>query len=165
MEKGDCMKQRLVLTLCAVLTGALVGCATTQPQPQVTTEEQQVGSVLAKISESTVLAVNAQRELSMTADAKVARESLLRQRLLTDVVDYDFYGDVEDILRDISMRYAYDFSIYGKRPPERMNVNVFVKKKPVIEVLKQIGYQSTNILDVKLTKTAIELHYKQQAER
>lgn len=159
------MKQKFVVVFSATMAAMLAGCVTTQTQQPVTTEEQQVSVVLAKISESTALAVNAQRELAMTADAKVARESLLRQRLLTDVVDYDFYGDVEDIVREIAMKYAYDFSVYSRRPPERLNVNVFVKKKPVIEVLKQIGYQATSVLDVKLTKSAIELHYKPQAER
>lgn len=145
------------------LTVFLTGCATTTKEgAQVApSEEQQVASVLQRINDATVLAVNAQRELAMTADAKVAKEAALRQRLLSDLVSYDFYGDVEDILRDIAMKYAYDFEVYGKRPPERVNVNVFVSKKPVIEVLKQIGYQS-GWMDVKLTKSAIELHYKSQ---
>lgn len=161
------MKGRYVVP--AVLALLLAGCATTGQQSSASaptaSEEQQTNAVLAKIGDATALAVNAQRELAMTADAKVARESLLRQRLLTDAVDYDFYGDVEDILREIALKYAYDFSVYGSRPPERVNVNVFVKKKPVVDVLKQIGYQSTAVLDVKLTKAAIELHYKPQAGR
>lgn len=161
------MEERSVSVVCVVVAIAtlLGGCAAQQPQQQATSEEQQIGAALARIGDATALAANAQRELAMTADAKVARESLLRQRMLSDVADYDFYGDVEDILREIAMKYAYDFSIYGKRPPERTNVNVFVKKKPVLEVLKQIGYQKTGILDVRLTKSAIELHYKERAER
>lgn len=156
----------------AWLAALVAGCMTTQPavrqEAQAAaplTEEQQTAAVLARIGDATTLAVNAQRDLAMTADAKVARESMLRQRLLTDSADYDFYGDVEDILREIATKYAYDFNVYGRRPPERHNVNVFVKNRPVIEILKQIGYQSTHILDVKLTKAAIELHYKPQAQR
>lgn len=146
-----------------VLAVFLAGCATTNKETAqaAPSEEQQVASVLQRINDATALAANAQRELAMTADAKVAKEAAMRQRLLTDAVSYDFYGDVEDILRDIAMKYAYDFEVYGKRPPERVNVNVFVSKKPVIEVLKQIGYQ-TGWMDVKLTKSAIEIHYKSQ---
>lgn len=161
------MIRKLGVVALAVSALSVMGCsATKQVSSQASDSETgQMNMVLAKISESTSLAVNAQRELALTADAKVAREALMRQRLLTDVVDYDFFGDVEDILREIATKYAYDFEIYGKRPPERMNVNVFVKKRPVVEVLKQIGYQATSTMDIKVTKTAIELHYKQRAER
>lgn len=160
------MNRRLIETVGMMLVVCLAGCATTtkETSPAASSEEQQVTSVLQRINDATALAANAQRELAMTADAKVAKEAAMRQRLLTDAVNYDFYGDVEDILRDIATKYAYDFEVYGKRPPERVNVSVFVSKKPVIEVLKQIGYQS-GWLDVKLTKSAIELYYKPRPER
>ena len=87
-------------TFTASVLLALAGCASSpskseQPQAETPmTEQQQIDSVLKKIDQSTVLAVNAQRELAMTADAKVAHEALLRKRMLTDVVDFDFFGDV-----------------------------------------------------------------------
>lgn len=149
-----------------LVSAMLAGCGATQaPVHLSVTEEDQTNTILTKISESTALAVNAQRELALTSDAKASRENLMRQRLLIDVVNYDFFGDVEDILREIALKYAYDLEIYGKRPPERVNVNVFVKKRPVVDVLKQIGFQATNIMDIKITRTSIELHYKQQPER
>lgn len=146
-----------------VVSLLIAGCASQGPTREQVSDEQQMSSVLRRIDEATDAAVKAQRELALTADAKTAEDALRRQRLMTDVVSYDFYGDVEDILKDIAVKYAYAFEVYGKRPPERVNVNVYVTKKPVIEVLKQIGYQSA-WLDVKLTKAAIELHYKDRPE-
>lgn len=143
--------------LCLLTAVLLSGCASV---PKQSSEEEATADVLRQISDATTLAVNAQRELALTADSKVTREALRRKRMLTDVVSYDFYGDVEDILRQIAQRYDYGFEIYGSRPPERVNVNVFVTKRPVIEVLKHIGYQSNQWLDVKVTKERIELHYK-----
>lgn len=141
-----------------LLAGA--GCTTAPVQQSETSEEQQIRLALQKIGDATLLAANAQQELALTADAKVQRDMALRRRLLTDATSYDFYGDVEDIVREIAVKYGYDFNVYGKRPPERVNVNVFVTKKPVVEVLKQIGYASTNALDVHLKRDAIEIHYK-----
>lgn len=156
------MKHGKIVLVSTTLAAVLAGCATHPAQQAQTADDQQLGDVMSKISEATTLAVDAQRELAMTADAKVAHDAILRKRLLSDVVNFDFYGDIEDIVREIAMKYAYTFSVYGKRPPERVNVNVYVKKMPVIEVLKQIAYQSP-LVDIKLTDTAIEIHYKEAA--
>lgn len=156
------MNKRVSECFMAVAVAWLAGCATPSPEPAQLTERQQELSVMQKIDDSTKVAVNAQRELALTADAKVQHDVALRRRMLTDVVDYDFYGDVEDILRQISMRYAYAFRVYGKRPPEGVNANVFVRKQPVVEVLKQIGYSLTDYLDIRVVHDAIELHYKER---
>lgn len=154
------MKQiGLIGAVTVAALSVLAGCATPPPPP--TTEEQQIAEVLNRMNDATALAVNAQRELALTADAKIARESLLRQRLLTDVVSYDFYGDVETIVREIATKYSYEFATYGKRPAGGVMVNVFVNKRPALDVLKHIGYQSTAWLDIKLKKDVIELHYTQ----
>lgn len=135
---------------------AVSACTNTGP----VTDEQKVERVLEKLNESSEQAVAAQRELALTADAKNIRELSLRKRLLTDTINFDFYGDVEDILKEVAIKYGYGFEIYGKRPPQRVNVNVFVKRKPVIEVLKQIGYAETERLDIVVKRDVIELHYK-----
>jgi len=138
----------------------LGGCASRPLEKSVPSQSEQELLIMQKISDASVLAVNAQRELALTSDSKLQKEIALRRRLLTDVVNYDYYGDVEGILKDISDKYGYVFSVYGKKPPEGVNVNIYVSKKPVIEVLKQIGYTSNAVLDINLTRDVIELHYK-----
>lgn len=140
-----------------VVMGLGAGCA---PVPtSVETDEQQTAAVLDKLSGYVEVAVNAQRELAMTADAKAQNAMARRQRLLTDVVSYDFYGDIETILNDIANKYDYKLDVFGKRPAGNVVVNVYVQKKPVLDVLKYIGY-STPFFDIKLGQGVIELHYK-----
>lgn len=155
------MKQivRGVLLVGAMST-MLAGCNSVPLDREPVSEDQQIGAVLLKVRDSMALAANAQQELALTSDAKLQAETALRRRLLTDVVNYDYYGDVEGILKEIALKYGYEFEKYGKRPPEGLMVNVFVSKKPVIEVLRQIGYTSNSALDIELKRTVIELHYK-----
>jgi len=147
-----------VRALCAytLLVVSLTGCGSMSHS--TSSDADATRDVLQQINDSTTLAVNAQRELALTADSKLTSQALQRRRLLTDVISLDFYGDVEDILRDIALRYGFGFDVYGERPPERVPINVFVTKRPVLEVLRTIGYQYG--LDVKVSKDRIELHYK-----
>lgn len=147
---------RIVAT--AILASSLVACAV--PQKELTSEEQRRAAVAAQIADSLSLAVNAQRELAMTQDADVQRRVMSRDRLLTDRVSYDFYGDVETILGEIAGKYGYDLKVYGKRPPEHVNVNVFVQKMQVVEVLKFVGMTAGYWIDIKIAPGAIELTYK-----
>ena len=149
--------QRFTLALVVSATLAVISGCVSHPKAS---EDAQVSEVLSQINASTAVAVNAQREMALTEGASAVHEAAQRQRLLSDKVSYDFYGDVEDLLRQLALRYHYQFDVYGKRPPERVNVNIYMVKKPAVELLKQIGYQSTAWLDVKLTSTEIELHYK-----
>lgn len=137
--------------------GLVAGCA--QPVAPEATDEQKTAAVYDKLVAMAGVAVNAQRELAMTADAKRQTEMSRRQRLLTDVVSYDSYADVETILRDISTKYGYKLEVFGKRPAGGVPVNVYVQNRPVLDVLKFIGY-STPFFDIKLNPDAIELHYK-----
>ena len=139
----------------AISTLLVTGCGTFST---ASSDADVAGDVLQQINDSTTLAVNAQRELALTASSKLTSQALQRRRLLTDKISLDFYGDVEDVLRDIALRYGFEFEAYGRRPPERVIINVLVKNRPVVEVLRNIGYQSG--LDVRVSKARIELHYK-----
>lgn len=137
---------------------ALVACA--PPVVKEAPEDERINEVLRKVRDNTSVAVNAQRELAMAAHAKADREVMMRKRLLTDLVSYDFYGPVEEILGAIAQKYEYQFQVFGKRPPEGVNVNVFVTRKTVLDCLKLIGNQSGDLFDVELTETAIVLKYR-----
>ncbi|HEP6430545.1 TPA: DotD/TraH family lipoprotein [Burkholderia cenocepacia] len=153
---GPARRARALSVVAAI--AALSGCAVQPPAP--TTEEQRRLDVLTRLDQATALAVNAQRELAMTADASVQRQATERTRLLTDKVSYDFYGDVEELLADIASKYGYAFKVFGKRPPDRVNVNVYVKKMPVLEVLRYVGNTASSWLDVAVKPGVIELTYK-----
>jgi hypothetical protein len=147
-----------VMLLAAALTGFMAGCAPTQ---QIATPDAQRRTAIeGQIADSLSLAVNAQRELALTRDSSIQAHVQERTRLLSDRVSYDFYGDVEQIVRDIATKYGYDFKVYGQRPPEHVNVNIFVKKMPVTEVLKYVGTTANYWLDIHVSSTAIELIYK-----
>lgn len=149
---------RLLMLGVAVAAVVLTGCATEQ-KVEPLTDEQQVGSVLTQLTDASKIAVNAQRERAMLTDAVIAREAAKRERLLNDVVSYDYYGDMQRFLQEFAMKYGYDFEPFGRRPPEGVIVNIFVQRRPALEVLKAVGYQSP-MVDVVLTKTSIEMHYK-----
>ena len=139
---------------CQALGPGFAGLSFSPPPPA----EDPQQAVLRKISEASALAVNAQRELALVADARAQGEFKARKRLLSDLVSYDYYGDVEQLLRDIAGKYEYEFQVFGRRPPEGVLVNVFVRDRPVLEVLKHIGMQTRRV-DIKVTKRLIELHY------
>jgi hypothetical protein len=143
--------------VCAATLALVAACA--QPMTPEPTDTQQTAAILGKLEGYASAAINAQRELAMAADAKNQNALARRQRLLTDVVSYDFYGDVETLLRDISTKYEYRLEIFGKRPPGGVVTNVYVKNKSVLDVLKNVGY-ATPFYDIKLNPEAIELHYK-----
>lgn len=146
-----------VLVSCG-LALLLTGCVGVPKKGDPEVGQDGMSAVLKRINDGTAQAVQAQQELALTAESKVERTQVNRQRLFTDVISMDFYGDVEDVLAQIARNYDYEFATYGRRPAEGALVNVFVTRKPAIEVLKNVGYQ-TKWFDVKLTKTAIELHY------
>jgi hypothetical protein len=146
-------------TLILTVSAAVSGCAV-QNQTKATPEEQRRTEIDADISDSLSLAVNAQRELAMTRDADVQQRALSRTRLLTDRVSYDFYGDVEKIVGDIANKYGYTLKIYGQRPPEHVNVNIYVKRMPVVEVLRYVGQTAGDWLDLRVSAGVIELTYK-----
>lgn len=142
----------------AVATVMLGGCVT--PPPKLTSEDERRDAILTALNDASTLAVNAQRELAMTSDASVQRQATARQRLLSDRVSYDFYGDVEEVVGDIAGKYGYELRVTGKRPPDRVNVNVFVKKMSVVEVLRYIGTTAGFWLDLSVKPGVIELAYK-----
>ena len=153
------MRSNLLVSLVAL---ALVGCSTS-PRVQedaATSEEMKIAQVIAQMNESTLVAVEAQRDLALTADAKTQHNLLLKKRLLTDVVSYDFYGNVEDLVKEIAMKYGYAFEVYGKRPPEAVVLNVYVANRKAIDVLKHVGFGATNFMDIVVKRDAIQLHYK-----
>lgn len=157
------MKKRSLVGLLGVITGAaiLTGCQTVADKPAVAASQQeQMQAVLAQINDSTVLAVNAQRELALTSDAKTQQTIAARKRILTDRVSYDYFGDVDTFVRDVATKYGYDFLTFGKRPPEGVITNVFVKNRPVVDVLRQVGETLNATLDLRVTKEAFEIHYK-----
>ena len=153
---------RVVVGACAGLAAVVLsGCAA--PVAKVTSEDQRRETVLNALNDASKAAVNAQRELALTSDAAVQRQATARQRLLSDRVSYDFYGDVEEVVGDIARKYGYDLRVAGKRPPERVNVNVFVTKMPVTEVLRYIGTTANVFLDLSVKPGVIELTYKSKA--
>jgi hypothetical protein len=152
------VRRNLLGAFCsAVLLG---GCASTPIPPAAPTQDAQIAEVLKDINDSTKVAVGAQRELALTLDARAQRDAAMRQRLLTDVVSYDFYGDVETIVREIAVKYGYDFLVVGKRPPEGVPINVFVKNRPVLDVLKHIGVTADFWLSVVVKPGVIEIQYR-----
>lgn len=142
---------------------AVAGCSSNTP-PSSFSEDQEIKMVMNRLDEKAVLAVNAQRELALAADAKVRRESNNRQKFLTDRITYDFYGDIEQVLGDFANTYDYSFKTRGNRPIEGVLVNVVAKDRPALDVLKQIGNASPYV-DIRLTDADIILYYKDEIVR
>lgn len=141
------------------------GCVSKVPLSKDVSDETQIAQILQTISDSSKVAVNAQRDLALTVDSKVQREMTMRQRLISDRVTYDFYGDVEMIVGEIASKYGYDFLVFGKRPPEGVPINVFIKDRPVLDVLKNIGVTADYWLSVVVKAGVIEIHYRDVSKR
>lgn len=153
---------RIPAALCAAgLLFVVAGCTTTAQQEQAKYQnEKDIKDVLVSLDRGTELAVNAQRELALTADAKVRRESDYRKRIVTDKISMDFYGDVEQVVGRLANTYNFDFQVMGKKPVDGVVVNVFAKQRPALDVLKQIAYSSP-MVDIRVTDSQIILYYKE----
>ena len=167
--KEPALQKKLIASAIALAVLVVSGCASNAPVEgkQLTLDEQakiEASNALAQISQSTVSAINAQSELALSADAKLRRESNYRKRFLTQKVDYDFYGDVEQILQDVSNNYNYTFKKVGNRPVGGVLVNVFSKNISGVDLLKSVAHSDPGQrIDVRLTDAEIILYYKEAA--
>lgn len=59
-------------------------------------------------------------------------------------VTIDWVGPVENIARTLAERASYSFMAIGDQPPAPVIVTVRARKKPIIDVLRDIGLQITN---------------------
>lgn len=152
------------LVVCLLMLGGCASTKTADVQPLSLDEQAKIeaSNALAQISQSTVAATNAQSELALSADAKVRRESNYRKRFLTQKVDYDFYGDVEQILGDVANNYNYTFKTVGQRPVGGVLVNVFRKNITGVDLLQSIAHADPGQrIDVRLTDAEIIVYYKE----
>jgi hypothetical protein len=130
----------------------LGACAT--PKPPSTPS-------LDLINEHVRAAAAAQQELASVVAAEAAKPVRARESIVTDMVTIDFVGNIETVLSHIATQYGFEFEVLGKRPPEGLMVNIYVKQpKPVVDILRAISLEYPAMVDVNVTKTKIELVYK-----
>lgn len=141
-----------------MLALALAGCAT-KPTSEVTPDSEAYARQI--ILEKVDAAVQAQRDLAATT-AEGQQQILRRQAALdADEVDIDYLGKPQPLLEAVAYRYGYKYVETGKRG-DLKTVNIRVTKRPVVEVLRDVGYQIDSGADVVLDKDAkiIRLIYK-----
>ncbi len=134
-----------------VMLLALAGCATkpTAEQARADSEAHARKVIIDKVD----MAVQAQRELAV-ATQEGKQMVLRRQAALTaDEVDIDYIGKPQPLLESLAHRYGYKYMETGKRA-ELKTINMRVVKRPVIEVLRDIGHQIDSGADVVLDKDA-----------
>lgn len=113
------------------------------------------------ISERVAEATTAQQELASVVAAAKKAPKRVKTDLITDSVTLDYVGSIEVILASIARQYDFKFEVLGKRPPEGLLVNIYVKKPmPVVDILKAVAYQYPTLVDVNVTQNSIELIYK-----
>jgi defect-in-organelle-trafficking protein DotD len=136
----------------------LVGCAI-KPPAEVTPDSEAYARQL--ILERVDAAVLAQRELA--ASTVEGRQQVLRRQAALDVdeVDIDYLGKPQPLLEAVAFRYGYRYVETGKRD-DLKTINIRVTKRPVVEVLRDVGYQIDAGADVVLDKDAkiLRLIYK-----
>ncbi|MDK2123867.1 DotD/TraH family lipoprotein [Parachitinimonas caeni] len=148
--------RRLALML---VTALLTACAhepvVSKPPPDL--------DVTRLINDKAQLAVDAQRELTAAAYARLEQDAKAAERLSTDRISLDFVGELETMLTSLANKYSYELVVLGKRPPQQVLVNVYVKDRSVIDILKNVGLQVDAMADVRLDRSArrIELIYKE----
>lgn len=141
--------------LCVIaFSAAMAGCATKQAAAPR-------NPVLDRIDKRMEEAATAQNELASVVAAAAATPKRSRRDVLTDRLTMDYVGDVEIVLQRIAKQYSFGFEVLGRRPPEGLMVNIYIKKPtPVIDILKAVAYQYPTRFDVNVTETMIELVYK-----
>lgn len=143
-----------------VVAGAviLMGCSSS---PKRDVESDTTSYIMHMVNEKAQVAVNAQRELVAVQYAD--KELILKRQLLleTDELEVDFIGRPQRLLEALALRYEYKFIETGK-PVELKPVNVRTSKRPVLEILRDVGYQIDPVADIVLDKQdkAIRLIYK-----
>ncbi len=145
-----------VVAAASAVVLTLAGCATQKPPPAAPQR-----TVLDEINERVAEAAAAQQELASVVSANTNAPKREPKDVFADEVTIDYVGDIEVILARIAKQYGYEFEVLGKRPPEGVMVNLFMKKpRPVVDVLRALGYQFPTTVDVNLDKTSIQLVYK-----
>lgn len=132
----------------------LTACATKPPETPEPTALDIINTRMAS-------AVAAQQEL---ASIKVGNQNAPkrdRTDIFEDRVTLDYVGDIEGALKRIATQYGFALEVFGKRPPEGLVVNIYIREpKAVVDVLKAIALQYPTLVDVSVGRESIELVYK-----
>ncbi|MCL2875789.1 MAG: DotD/TraH family lipoprotein [Betaproteobacteria bacterium] len=145
---------RNALPYAVVVSLAIVGCMM-MPQPDPGSQADKL------IAEKVAEASEAQAEYSALLAEKHQQTLRKQAKLETDVIDVDWIGSPNEFLQMMADRYGYRYIEAGARTKLR-TVNVFTRKSPAIEVLRDVATQIGRSADVHLEmeKKVIRLVYK-----
>ena len=136
-------KMRPAVLLCAVaLILPLAGCPTMQNNDNESQADQLIAEKVAEASK-------AQSEYSALLTEKHQQMLRKQEKLESDVIDVDWIGSPNEFLQMMADRYGYRYIEAGSRASLR-SINIFVRKSPAIEVLRDVATQINNRADVQL---------------
>lgn len=143
---------KLSFTLSPLLLALTLAACATKPTPAQLAAESEAQArqiIVGKVD----AAVQAQRELAEATQE--GQQMMLRKQatLTADEVDIDYIGKPQPLLESLAHRYGYKYIETGKRL-ELKTINLRVVKRPVLEVLRDIGYQIDHGADLVLDKDA-----------
>lgn len=131
-------------------------------RPQVAAEPDKVSAMLADAADR---AANSLQSLAAVEHARTPAASLApvgnAPTELRRAITVNWVGPVEPITKTLADRAGYTFAVAGSPPPVPAVVSIDAENRPLIEVLRDIGFQLGNRGDVKVsgdTKT-VEITY------
>lgn len=161
--RGFDMNRSVIWQGCAPGAVAMVallligGCSSKATKSEQDTE----AFALKMIAEKVAVAADANRDYVAILNEDQILMSKKQALIDTDQIDVDYYGNPQELLQTLAVRYGYKYVETGKRVTLKP-ISVRVFKTAPVEVMRDIGYQVDNGADLVLDKNerVVRLTYK-----
>ncbi len=131
--------------------------------PQVVAEPDKVSIMLAQAADraSNALESLAAIEQTRTPGAEDAPSTNIPAELKRGMT-VNWIGPVEGILKTVTNRASYKFTVLGESPANDVVVSLDMENKPIFDVLRSIGLQLGTRADVRVDSKnqTVELRYR-----
>ncbi len=160
----------LTVTSTLVIIGAISLCSACENMGNFNSGERAYAAatdpIALRIAEAADKAAAALSDLSRVEQAKhpaapVPNSAGLPAELAMPV-DVSWIGNAEPILRDLGARMNYRVTSFNAQPKTPVIVRLEYKERPMVDVLRDIGEQATEVMDLVVDPPSrrLEIHYK-----
>ncbi len=159
-------KNNLLLILIPSLL-AISACSTNKGDfynnPQVVADPDKVSVMLAQAADRASIALETLASIEQTRTPAAIEHPVTNiPPELKRGITVNWVGPVENILKTVSNRASYKFSIIGEAPANDVVISLDIENKPIFDVLRSIGLQLGTRADVQVDSKAqtVELKYR-----
>ncbi|MEM9468871.1 MAG: DotD/TraH family lipoprotein [Pseudomonadota bacterium] len=134
----------------------------TKREPQVLASPDKVSLMLAEAADKASNALETLAAVEQERSPAVAVQPIHNAPPeLNRSMTLSWVGPADQITKLLADRASYSFLTIGNAPPVPLIVDINVRNRPVIEILRDVGLQLGKRADIKVDATSeiIELHY------